>query len=105
MCFFCVRLFFVLLTPPLGAGGVVGNFATACGTGLCDFSPFQRYNFASPPLAAVVTLLWVFAFPSTRFRPALPPPVDMAVVFINVFTPFRIGPFLSLFTWRSLSAS
>ena len=47
-------------------------------------------GIASLPLSAVVALLWVFSIPSTRFRP--PPPGDMAVVFIDVFSPFRIGP-------------
>ena len=73
ICFFSCSFFFVLPTPPSGRGAfwvILPRLVTH----YSDFSPFRWYNFASPPLAAVVALLWVFAFPSTRFRPAPPPP-------------------------------
>ena len=97
--------FFVLPTPPIGTGGVLGNFATptvvqdySYEVRMCFFfSPFRWYNFASTPLAAIVALLWAFAFPSTRFRSALPLPGDMAVFFIDVFSPLRIGLLSLLF--------
>ena len=80
---------------PLGAGGVLGIFCHSdCGTGLCDlFTPFRWYNFASPPIAAVVALRWVFAFPSTRFRSA--PSVQVIWRWLCLsfffFCPLRLG--------------
>ena len=45
-----------------------------CGTGLFDFlfSLFRWYDFASPPVAKVVTLLRFSANPSTHSRPVSP---------------------------------
>ena len=93
---FSCLFFFLPADPPRRGGGRSRSFCHAyCGNGLCDFSPFRGYNFASPHVAAVVAIFSVLDFPLTRFRspPPVPPlPGDMAVVFVDVFFPFRKSP-------------
>ena len=82
---FRARLFFVVPTPPLGAGGVLDNIApptVAQNYAIFFSSPFRWYNFASPLLAAVVALLWVFAFSIDTFSPRPPIAGDVAVVLL-----------------------
>ena len=69
--------------PPRGRGRS-GYFSTptVAQDFVTFFSPFRWYNFASPPLAAVVALLRFFALPSTRFRHRIPLPGDMAGGFL-----------------------
>ena len=72
--------------PPLGAGGVLGIFATptvAQGS-MIYFLLFGGTISPRPPRCGGGAI-WYFAFPSTRFCPAPHLPGDMAVFFIDVF--------------------
>ena len=91
MFFFHVRFYFVLPTPPPRGGAFWVMLPRFVAQNYAFFLFFRGMISPRPRLAAVVELLWVFAFPSKRFRPASPLPCDMAVVFIDVFSPFRIG--------------
>ena len=106
--FFAFVSFTSCRTPPPSGPGAFWDFVPL---GMWHrivllFFSFSAVQFLLAPLAAVVALLWVFVFPPTRFRPAPPLPGDMAVVFLDVFSvPYGWASFLSLCTWRSLSAS
>ena len=92
MFFFSRSFLFRPADPPPRGGAFWVMLPRFVAQDYAFFLFFRGMISPRPRLAAVVALLWVFAFPSKRFRPASPLPCDMAVVFIDVFSLFRIAP-------------
>ena len=92
---FRVRFLFRPADPPLGAWGVLGNFATpnVAQDYVCSLPSFSmvQSRLAPPRCGEGVTL--GFRFSVNTFAPRPPLPGDMVVVFIAVFSPLRIGFF------------
>ena len=90
VCFTCSFLFRPVDPPPRGRG-VLGNFATP--TVPQDYVIFLLFGGVISPRPPSPRWWRYFGFSLFRrhvFAP-LPLPIDMAVVFIDVFSPFRIG--------------
>ena len=104
----CSFLFRPADPPPLGAGGdlsILANPTVAQDCVTPCFLFFPWYNFASH---SSLRLLRYFGFSLFRRHILGPPPLSgaMAVVFLEISpVPYEYASFLSLFSWRFLSAS